>query len=40
VFVQARAMMRASGPEPMKPIGETEFAPIFILRTNAIGLCH
>ena len=26
VFVQARAMHRASGPEPMKPVGETEFA--------------
>jgi L-fuconolactonase len=26
VFVQARSMLRASGPEPMKPIGETEFA--------------
>lgn len=26
VFVQARAMLRASGPEAMKPIGETEFA--------------
>jgi L-fuconolactonase len=25
VFVQARAMLRAGGPEPMKPIGETEF---------------
>jgi predicted TIM-barrel fold metal-dependent hydrolase len=26
VFVQARAMLRAGGPEAMKPIGETEFA--------------
>ncbi|MGG5888554.1 amidohydrolase family protein [Falsiroseomonas sp. HC035] len=26
VFVQARAMHRASGPEAMKPVGETEFA--------------
>ncbi len=26
VFVQARAMHRARGPEAMKPIGETEFA--------------
>ncbi len=26
VFVQARAMLRASGPERMNPIGETEFA--------------
>jgi predicted TIM-barrel fold metal-dependent hydrolase len=26
VFVQARAMLRADGPEAMKPIGETEFA--------------
>ncbi|MFJ1259422.1 amidohydrolase family protein [Cupriavidus sp. CuC1] len=26
VFVQARAMLRASGPEAMKSIGETEFA--------------
>jgi L-fuconolactonase len=26
VFVQARAMLRAGGPEPMKPIRETEFA--------------
>jgi len=26
VFVQCRAMHRASGPEEMKPIGETEFA--------------
>lgn len=26
VFVQARAMHRATGPEEMKPIGETEFA--------------
>ena len=26
VFVQARARLRASGPEAMKPIGETEFA--------------
>lgn len=26
VFVQARAMLRTSGPEAMKPIGETEFA--------------
>ncbi|QKS00622.1 amidohydrolase family protein [Sphingomonas sp. CL5.1] len=26
VFVQARAMYRASGPEEMKPVGETEFA--------------
>jgi L-fuconolactonase len=25
VFVQARAMLRADGPEEMKPIGETEF---------------
>ena len=25
VFVQARAMMRADGPDEMKPIGETEF---------------
>lgn len=25
VFVQARAMMRADGPEELKPIGETEF---------------
>lgn len=26
VFVQARSMLRANGPEPMKPVGETEFA--------------
>jgi L-fuconolactonase len=26
VFVQARSMLRASGPEAMKPVGETEFA--------------
>src|ERR1700761_2113556 len=26
VFVQARSMLRARGPEEMKPIGETEFA--------------
>jgi predicted TIM-barrel fold metal-dependent hydrolase len=26
VFVQARAMLRAGGPEAMKPVGETEFA--------------
>ena len=26
VFVQARAMHRAEGPEAMKPVGETEFA--------------
>ncbi len=26
VFVQARAMHRADGPEEMKPVGETEFA--------------
>jgi predicted TIM-barrel fold metal-dependent hydrolase len=26
VFVQARAMHRAGGPEEMKPVGETEFA--------------
>jgi L-fuconolactonase len=26
VFVQARAMLRAHGPEAMKPVGETEFA--------------
>ncbi len=26
VFVQARAMLRADGPDAMKPIGETEFA--------------
>lgn len=26
VFVQARAMHRADGPEAMKPVGETEFA--------------
>jgi L-fuconolactonase len=26
VFVQARAMLRAEGPEMMKPVGETEFA--------------
>lgn len=26
VFVQARSMLRAEGPEAMKPIGETEFA--------------
>jgi len=26
VFVQARAMHRAAGPEAMKPVGETEFA--------------
>lgn len=26
VFIQARAMHRANGPEAMKPIGETEFA--------------
>lgn len=26
VFVQARAMLRATGPEATKPIGETEFA--------------
>lgn len=26
VFVQARAMLRADGPDDMKPIGETEFA--------------
>ena len=26
VFVQARAMQRAEGPEAMKPVGETEFA--------------
>jgi predicted TIM-barrel fold metal-dependent hydrolase len=25
VFVQARAMVRASGPEEMRPVGETEF---------------
>src|ERR1041385_3185217 len=25
VFVQARAMNRAEGPEEMKPVGETEF---------------
>ena len=25
VFVQARAMHRADGPEEMKPVGETEF---------------
>src|SRR5436189_3741434 len=25
VFVQARAMNRADGPEEMKPVGETEF---------------
>jgi predicted TIM-barrel fold metal-dependent hydrolase len=26
VFVQARSMLRADGPEVMKPVGETEFA--------------
>jgi hypothetical protein len=26
VFVQARAMHRAAGPEPIRPVGETEFA--------------
>ena len=26
VFVQARAMHRADGPEAMQPVGETEFA--------------
>lgn len=26
VYVQARAMLRADGPEPLKPVGETEFA--------------
>jgi L-fuconolactonase len=26
VYVQARSMLRASGPEAMKPVGETEFA--------------
>lgn len=26
VFVQARSMLRTSGPEAMKPVGETEFA--------------
>lgn len=26
VFVQARSMLRATGPEAMKPVGETEFA--------------
>jgi L-fuconolactonase len=26
VFVQARAMLRANGPDAMKPVGETEFA--------------
>jgi L-fuconolactonase len=26
VYVQARAMLRATGPEMMKPVGETEFA--------------
>src|SRR5215831_2229505 len=25
VYVQARAMYRASGPEEMRPVGETEF---------------
>src|SRR6202171_4518643 len=25
VFVQARAMLRADGPEEMKPVGEVEF---------------
>jgi L-fuconolactonase len=41
VFVQARAMLRADGPEAMKPIGETEFAngvAAMCIR-NCCGVC-